>query len=420
MVCFSPKKSWDFPIDHPSNRRNPPHISWENRWWRSQQNQSIDPMEIHGNPWNSLEILPIFPKDFQASDALIFERCYVFPGVIPQGREPAVALEALQQRMRNLSASGDAGVGGGWPWELGDFPWENHGKTMGKPMGKAMKQPKSDFLVGERGKSKLGKECFVWKIWDDRKTWCRKRCLSFGVAWDAKWQFWGGFGLGMLYSKLEMISGTVKLASKIRAFGSALCPRHDGRDGRDGGSGAGAARGGSWKWRGSISHHNRTICNYGHCGGTVGRLDDGSDRRVCKLHIGCGTHYSNGFNMLQSQTPTEWEWNLFRQSVRTETSTSFRLLDTEYTTLQRFTDGQIPTGRSSNFVDAFPRSLHGIWRISHGISHRFPSFLTGYPWFNHGKSQEIDGSPWHGFMAPWILPWLTMASARRNRRWVPP
>lgn len=47
-------------------------------------------------------------EDFQASDALIFERCYVFPGVIPQGREPAVALEALQQRMRNLSASGAA------------------------------------------------------------------------------------------------------------------------------------------------------------------------------------------------------------------------------------------------------------------------------------------------------------------------
>jgi hypothetical protein len=80
----------------------------------------------------------------------------------------------------------------------------------------------------------------------------------------------------------------------------------------------------------------------------VGRLDEGSDRRVCKLHIGCGTHYINGFNMLQSQTPTELEWNLFRQFVRTETSTCFRFLDTGYTTLQRFTDGEIP-GRSSNW-----------------------------------------------------------------------
>lgn len=47
-------------------------------------------------------------EDFQASDALVFERCYVFPGVIPPGREPAEALEALQQRMRKLPASGAA------------------------------------------------------------------------------------------------------------------------------------------------------------------------------------------------------------------------------------------------------------------------------------------------------------------------
>jgi hypothetical protein len=112
-------------------------------------------MEIHGDhPWKSMEILPIFPKDFQASDALIFERCYVFPGVIPQGREPAVALEALQQRMRNLSASGD--YVGGMGWDLGDFPWENHGKTHGKSH-----DTKKRFLLGKGERASLAKSVLL-------------------------------------------------------------------------------------------------------------------------------------------------------------------------------------------------------------------------------------------------------------------
>ena len=45
-------------------------------------------------------------EDFVASDALVFERCYVFPGEIPAGREPAAALEALQSRMSRMVASG--------------------------------------------------------------------------------------------------------------------------------------------------------------------------------------------------------------------------------------------------------------------------------------------------------------------------
>jgi len=47
-------------------------------------------------------------EDFSASDALVFERCYVFPGTIPSGRDPEQALESLQSRMRSLSASGAA------------------------------------------------------------------------------------------------------------------------------------------------------------------------------------------------------------------------------------------------------------------------------------------------------------------------
>ena len=59
---------------------------------------------------------------------MVFERCYVFPGVIPPGREPAEALEALQQRMRKLPASGDEAGDGG----RGQIGWGNDGKTMGK------------------------------------------------------------------------------------------------------------------------------------------------------------------------------------------------------------------------------------------------------------------------------------------------
>lgn len=54
-------------------------------------------------------------QDFMASDALVFERCYVFPGTIPTGRDPAAALESLQSRMRSLTAwgwpNGPAGAG---------------------------------------------------------------------------------------------------------------------------------------------------------------------------------------------------------------------------------------------------------------------------------------------------------------------
>mmetsp|Transcript_55846 Transcript_55846/g.130420 ORF Transcript_55846/g.130420 Transcript_55846/m.130420 type:complete len:662 (-) Transcript_55846:71-2056(-) len=45
-------------------------------------------------------------EDFVASDAMVFERCYVFPGTIPSGRDPAAALESLQSRMQGLQASG--------------------------------------------------------------------------------------------------------------------------------------------------------------------------------------------------------------------------------------------------------------------------------------------------------------------------
>ena len=176
---------------------------------------------------------------------------------------------------------------------------------MGKPM-----TPKSEFCWGKGKELKFGKECFAGKIWDDRKTWCRKRCLSFGVGmqngnfWvDLDWGCYKLFGDDFSnFCEVGQWREQSPCTTKICAFGSepwlkscisssmaALCPRHDGRDGRDGRSWAGAERGGSWKWSGTISHHNRTI-NHGHCGGTVGRLDDGSDRRVCKLHIGCGTH----------------------------------------------------------------------------------------------------------------------------------
>ncbi|CAE6935589.1 EGY3 [Symbiodinium natans] len=47
-------------------------------------------------------------EDFVASDALVFERCYVFPGAIPSGRDPATALDSMQSRMRGLPATGAA------------------------------------------------------------------------------------------------------------------------------------------------------------------------------------------------------------------------------------------------------------------------------------------------------------------------
>lgn len=124
----------------------------------------------------------------------------------------------------------------------------------------------------------------------------------------------------------------------------------------------------------------------------VGRLDEGSDRRVCKLHIGCGTHYINGFNMLQSQTPTELEWNLFRQFVRTETSTCFRFLDTGYTTLQRFTDGEIP-GRSSNWR-CFSQKPPWKKRISQ-LSHLWPAIHDLIMVNPHGMASWHHFWPWH-------------------------
>ncbi|CAE7840612.1 PAP20 [Symbiodinium sp. CCMP2592] len=45
-------------------------------------------------------------EDFVANDAIVFERSYIFPGVIPDGRDPAVALESLQTRMAGIQAPG--------------------------------------------------------------------------------------------------------------------------------------------------------------------------------------------------------------------------------------------------------------------------------------------------------------------------
>ena len=86
--------------------------------------------------------------------------------------------------------------------------------------------------------------------------------------------------------------------------------------------------------------------------------------------------------MLQSQTPTELEWNLFRQSVRTETSTSFRLLDTGFFPPYR--------GLRSN-----PH-----WKILQlEISHVWPAI----PDLVMVNPQSLMAS-WHGFIAP-FLPW---------------
>lgn len=61
-------------------------------------------------------------EDFVASDALVFERCYVFPGMIPSGRDPAAALESLQRRMQSVASGSET--------ELFLQPQKEEGKSL--------------------------------------------------------------------------------------------------------------------------------------------------------------------------------------------------------------------------------------------------------------------------------------------------
>lgn len=47
-------------------------------------------------------------EDFSVSSAITFERCYIFSGAVPSGRDPEAALQSMQQRMQSLGVSGAA------------------------------------------------------------------------------------------------------------------------------------------------------------------------------------------------------------------------------------------------------------------------------------------------------------------------
>eukprot|EP00439_Symbiodinium_sp_Y106_P008373 s5218_g1.t1 len=85
-------------------------------------------------------------EDFVANDAIVFERSYIFPGVIPDGRDPAVALESLQTRMAGIQAPGATET------ELFLQPQKEEGKSL------LIMVHKGDLPDGEI-------ESWQWVIW---------------------------------------------------------------------------------------------------------------------------------------------------------------------------------------------------------------------------------------------------------------
>ena len=172
---------------------------------------------IHGNPWKfsrSFRRISRPPTPWSSSVATSSLASSPRAGSPRWRWRPYSSACGTSRRPGTMWGGDGMGLGGfhmGKPWENPwEIPW--HQKAI---------------FVGERGKSKFGKECFAWKIWDDRKTWCRKRCLSFGVGmqngnfWvDLDWGYCKLFGDDFSTCEVGQWREQSPCTTKICAFGS--------------------------------------------------------------------------------------------------------------------------------------------------------------------------------------------------------